>query len=137
MAIHRISRTLRILVLGLSAAAVFGLAAALSSAPAAHYHVTCVGHGFVHGSDAFDGYWHARIDNGCSNEIRDCWAWWWSGSAWYIVASDSASGTSTCNAFAGGYQTENNDSVADLRFPGVFTRHDHCGHYTYVYQLGC
>ena len=37
-----------------------------------HYHVNCVGHGFVHGDSTSDGSFFARVEQGCGSTLREC-----------------------------------------------------------------
>jgi hypothetical protein len=50
----------------------FSFGAIVRLAFADDYHVTCVGHGFVHGSSQTDGSFFARVENGCGSGTRDC-----------------------------------------------------------------
>ena len=43
--------------------------AAVKIAIAEHYHVACVGHGFVHGESTTDGSFFARVEAGCGGGV--------------------------------------------------------------------
>jgi hypothetical protein len=50
----------------------FSFGALVRVAFADHYHVACVGHGFVHGNSLTDGSFFARVDAGCGSTLRTC-----------------------------------------------------------------
>lgn len=87
-----------------------------------HYHVNCVGHGFVHGESTTDGSFFSRVLYGCGSGPRHC-AIYNYGS---FVGDLAVGGTSTCNAWSYTYGTYVEcASSARVFYSGVFSSHDH------------
>ena len=89
-----------------------------------HYHVACVGHGFVHGDSTTDGSFFARVEAGCGSTLRRC----------EIYANGSFAGgetvsSGTCNLWSRslGSYTEC-ASTAHVYSAGVFSDHVHKAH---------
>jgi len=87
-----------------------------------HYHVNCVPHGFVHGSDTSDGSFYSRVEYGCGSGTRQC-AIYNYGS---FVARVIVGGSSTCNAWSYNYGSYTEcASSAHVGYDGVFSEHGH------------
>src|SRR5215218_6015722 len=71
--------------------------AAVKVALADHYHVACVGHGFVHGDSTTDGSFFARVEAGCGSSLREC-ELYTHGS--FIGGSSVSGSTATCNLWS-------------------------------------
>lgn len=100
--------------------------AAVKVALADHYHVACVGHGFVHGDSTSDGSFFARVEIGCGSTLRRC-NLYTNGS--YIYGVTVADTGTTCNAWsrsAGNYSEC--ASTAHDYASGVFSDHVHKAH---------
>jgi hypothetical protein len=99
----------------------FSFGAIVRLAFADDYHVTCVGHGFVHGSSQTDGSFFARVETGCGSGTRSC-DLYVSGS--YI--GGMSVGNATCNAWSRdfGDYTECH-GTAHLTFVPNFNEHVH------------
>ena len=52
--------------------AAFSFGAVVKVAWGAHYHVACVGNGFVHGESTNDNSFFSRVEAGCGSEYRSC-----------------------------------------------------------------
>jgi hypothetical protein len=112
-------------VLTLLVAAGFAWGAIVTVALADHYHVACVGHGFVHGESTTDGSFFARVEAGCGSPERRC-ALYAFGS---LVGSQTVGGSQTCNYWsrsAGNYSECG--STAHTWSSGVFSSHVHKAH---------
>src|SRR3954471_18375648 len=68
--------------------------AAVKAALANHYHVTCVGHGFVHGDSTSDGSFFARVEAGCGSSVRECSLYPYGS---FVGTSRVTGSTVTCN----------------------------------------
>lgn len=87
-----------------------------------HYHVSCVGNGFVHGDSTTDGSFFSRVESGCSSATRSC-TLFVSGS---YIGQILTSGSSTCNLWSRTYGNYSECAgMARVRFDGVFSEHDH------------
>ncbi len=108
-------------LLALALACAFSFGAIVQIAFADDYHVTCVGHGFVHGSSQTDGSFFARVESGCGSGWRACDIYVWGN---YI--GGLTVGNATCSAWSRtwGNYTEC-ASTAHTTFPGVFNEHVH------------
>jgi hypothetical protein len=87
------------------------------------FHVTCVGHGFVHSTDLNDGSFFARVESGCSSTLRSCDLYTYGA----FDGGQTVTGTSSvCNAwsFDFGNVTEC-ASTAHVYDAGVFSSHIH------------
>lgn len=110
----------------LAVACAFSFGAIAQIARADHYHVNCVGHGFVHGSNPNDRLFYAETDAGCGSTSRSC----------YLYTNGSLDGgftvggtTATCIAQStsfGSYSECN--STAHVAAYGVFADHVHKAH---------
>jgi hypothetical protein len=100
--------------------------AAVKVALADHYHVACVGHGFVHGESTGDGSFFARVEAGCGSTLREC-ALYANGS---FVGGATVGGTgATCNAWSRNYGNYSEcASTAHDYASGVFSNHVHKAH---------
>ena len=103
----------------------FAFAAVVTTAFADHYHVNCVGHGFVHGDNTTDGSFFARVEYGCGTGTRYC--------AIYNYGSfkgdQLVGGSTTCNLWSqslGSYAECG--STAHVGYGGVFDTHVHKAH---------
>jgi hypothetical protein len=99
----------------------FSFGAIVHLAFADDYHVTCVGHGFVHGSSQTDGSFFARVESGCGSNSRSC--------DLYVSGSwigGLSVGNATCNAWSRdfGDYTECH-GTAHLTFAPWFNEHVH------------
>jgi hypothetical protein len=99
--------------------------AVVKVALAEHYHVNCVGHGFVHGESTTDGSFFARVEAGCGSTFRRC-DLYTNGS---FIGGSSASGSLTCNLWSRslGSYTEC-ASTAHVYSAGLFSDHVHKAH---------
>jgi len=100
--------------------------AAVKVALADHYHVACVGHGFVHGESTTDGSFFARVEPGCGSTLREC-DLYTNGS--FIGGSSVSGSTATCNLWSrslGSYSEC--ASTAHTYASGVFSDHVHKAH---------
>jgi hypothetical protein len=99
--------------------------AVVKVALADHYHVACVGHGFVHGDVTTDGSFFARVEAGCGSTYRQC-DLYTNGS---FIGGSSASNNLTCNLWSRslGNYTEC-ASTAHTYSAGVFANHVHKAH---------
>jgi hypothetical protein len=118
----RVSRALLFGAL-MAAIAGFGTQAAVGN----HYHTTCVGNGFVHGSSTTDSSYHARVESdgvlgGCGDGSRVCDLYTWDVYRGGEVAYDPA----TCNFWVGtGTECA---SEAHVDFNGTWASHTHYAH---------
>jgi hypothetical protein len=101
----------------------FSLGAFVKVAFAVSYHTTCVGNGFVSGSNQNDGSFFSRVETGCGSTYRHCAIY--SGGV-YVGEEDTPDSTTTCNAWseAFGSYTECASS-AHVSDTGVFVEHTH------------
>lgn len=116
--------SLRLLLIILLAGFAWG--AVVKVALADHYHVACVGHGFVHGDSTTDGSFFSRVEPGCGSTYRQCDLY----SNGSFIGGSSVSGTSlTCNLWSRsiGNFTEC-ASTAHVYSAGVFSTHVHKAH---------
>ena len=102
----------------------FAWGAIVRVALADHYHVACVGHGFVHGDVTTDGSFFSRVEAGCGSTYRTC--------ALYVSGSfvgDTSVTTGTCNLWSRslGNYTEC-AGTAHVYSSGVFASHVHKAH---------
>jgi hypothetical protein len=99
----------------------------VTDAWANHYHVNCVGHGFVHGSSTTDNEFHSRVENGCGNPgAKRCDLDFIDGNG-DPKGSVPAGVDATCNTPSNGQWGEY-ASVAIVDFNGVFSVHNHSAH---------
>jgi hypothetical protein len=108
-------------LLALTLVCAFCFGAIVKLAFADDYHVTCVGHGFVHGASQTDGSFFSRVSSGCGSNSRKCDIYvsgWFAGGYWV--------GNATCNAWSRdfGWFTECR-ATSHTRFVGVFADHVH------------
>jgi hypothetical protein len=103
----------------------FAWGAMVKVALADHYHVACVGHGFVHGESTTDGSFFSRVEAGCGSTYRQCDLY----SNGSFIGGSSASGSLTCNLWSRsiGNFTEC-ASTAHTYSAGVFSNHVHKAH---------
>lgn len=104
----------------------FSFGAIVQIARADHYHVNCVGHGFVHGSNTSDGLFYAQVQTGCGSTSRSCYLYT-NGSfdGGYVVGGVSTTCTAQSTTF--GSYTECL-STAHVAAAGVFSDHVHKAH---------
>ena len=102
----------------------FSFGALVRVAFADHYHVACVGHGFVHGNSLTDGSFFARVDAGCGSTLRTC-DLYTSGS--WIGGVSVGGTTATCTAWSIDYGSSYTEcaSTAHVASSGVFSSHVH------------
>lgn len=121
VAVDSVLQRLTFCVLVLAAVSAFRFGAIVTAAFAA-YHVTCVGHGFVHGDSLTDESFFSRVEAGCGTgtKTRDIYTYG------TLRAGVVVSGSSTCNAWSNNYgsYTERVGS-AHVEYVGVFSRHAH------------
>ena len=99
----------------------FSFGAIVRVAFADDYHVTCVGHGFVHGASQTDGSFFARVELGCGGGTRSC-DLFVSGN--YI--GGLSVGNATCNAWSRDYGNYTEcHGTAHLTFVPNFNEHVH------------
>ena len=113
---------LPVIVLAILAALSAGAITAVALADDAHYHVTCVAHGFVDGSGDNDGDFHARIETGFSTAPKTCGLY----TNGNFDGDETVTGNVTCDAWSerfGSYQEC--ASTAHTAFSGVFSDHVH------------
>jgi uncharacterized membrane protein len=117
-----LSRFGRALVLGALVAALAGFAT--QTAVGNHYHTTCVGNGFVHGTSTTDDSFHSRVESvgGCGSGQRICTLYTHGA---YRGGSD-AYDPGTCN-FWEGSGTEC-ASEAHVDYNGTWASHVHYAH---------
>lgn len=109
-----------LLVLALVCSFSFG---AIVRIAAADYHVTCVGHGFVHGGSLNDGSFFGRVDPGCGSTLRNCYLYNYGS---YFGGQTVTGSTATCNVWSrsfGNYVECASTTHVDSR--GVFSLHVH------------
>ena len=100
--------------------------AAVKAALADHYHVACVGHGFVHGESTGDGSFFARVEPGCGSTLRQCDLY--TNGSFKGGVSVSGTGT-TCNAWSRNFGNYSEcASTAHVSSSGVFSHHVHKAH---------
>ena len=100
--------------------------AVVKVALANHYHVACVGHGFVHGDSTTDGSFFARVEAGCGSSVRVCELYTYGS----FIGSSTVNGTTvTCSLWSRslGNYTECASS-AHVYSSGVFSDHAHRAH---------
>ena len=99
----------------------FSFGAIVQLAFADDYHVTCVGHGFVHGASQTDGSFFSRVESGCGSGSRQCDIYV-SGS---YVGGLSVGGT-MCSAWSRDYGNYAEcHATAHTRFVPYFNEHVH------------
>lgn len=87
------------------------------------YHVTCVGHGFVHGTSLTDGSFFSRVEPGCGSTLRTCDLY---ASGGYVGGQVVTGTTATCNAWSRDYGSFTEcASTAHVASSGVFAKHIH------------
>jgi len=93
------------------------------AANAAHYHVDCNGHGFVHGELLRDGSFFSRVEGGPCSAGSRCDYRTQTG---YVAYGGAGAGT-TCNNWsrAEGFQWEECGSYAYTELNGRFGGHQH------------
>ena len=117
-------RALPLLVLALVCS--FGFGAIVRVAVADHYHVACVGHGFVHGNYTTDGSFHGRVDAGCGSTVRNCHLYTYGS---YIGGQTVTGPSATCNAWSWNYGNYTEcASTTHVDSSGVFSSHVHKAH---------
>src|SRR4051812_30804392 len=99
----------------------FSFGAIVRLAFADDYHVTCVGHGFLHGSSQTDGSFFSRVELGCGGGSRSC--------DLYVSGNyvgGLSVGDATCNAWSRdfGNFTECH-ATSHTRFSPWFNEHVH------------
>lgn len=108
-----------LILLALSCAFSFG--AIVKYAFAVDYHVTCVGHGFVSGSNPTDGSFFSRVESGCGSANRFC----------YIYVSGTfvgglGTGALACNAWSRDYGNYTEcHATSHTELVGQFPEHTH------------
>ena len=109
----------------LLAISAFSFGAITRIAWADHYHVNCVEHGFVHGSNTNDNSFYARVLHGCGSTTKRCGLYTYGS----FDGDLTVGGTSSCNAwsFTYGNYTEC-ASTAHVYYSGVFADHVHKAH---------
>lgn len=118
------SRRLTPALLLMSFLCAFSFGAIVRVAFANHYHVACVGNGFVHGDSTTDGSFYARVENGCGSNSRSC--------DLYVSGSYVGGltvGATQCDAWSRDYgdYTECHGS-AHVAFVPTFSDHTHFAH---------
>jgi hypothetical protein len=100
--------------------------AAVKVALADHYHVACVGHGFVHGDFTTDGSFFSRVEAGCGSTFRQCEIY---SNGSFKGSTSVSNSSSTCNLWSRslGSYTEC-ASTAHTYSAGVFSNHVHKAH---------
>jgi hypothetical protein len=113
----------RVLVIVLCTGFLWG--AAVKIAMAEHYHVACVGHGFVHGDSTTDGSFFARVESGCGGGAREC-KLYTNGSH---VGSLTTTGGTICNLWSRNFGNFTEcASTAHTWGSGIFSSHVHKAH---------
>jgi hypothetical protein len=104
-----------------------GIGAAAQLAEAGHYHTSCVGHGYVHGSSTGDGSFFARVEAGCGNPGQKTCVLYLNRAPYGSSQTVPAGGTSNCSAWSwyGGRECAGS---AHVDFDGVFVSHEHLAH---------
>jgi hypothetical protein len=107
------------------------VAVSAESVSAAHYHTTCVGHGFVHGSSTTDNAMHSRIEAGCGNwSLKRCRFYHTEQGGFSSGYSDvPVNVAQTCDHFipsTAGYGEQS--AQAHVLFDTAFTNHAHFPH---------
>jgi hypothetical protein len=116
--------TARALIVILLSGFVWG--AVVRVALADHYHVNCVGHGFVHGESTTDGSFFARVEQGCGVTLRTCDLY--TNGSFIGGQVVSAAGT-TCNAWSRNYGSYSEcASTAHVYARDLFGEHVHKAH---------
>lgn len=90
------------------------------------YHTTCVGHGFVSGSDPNDGSAFSRVESGnCgTSPYRSCDLYNSSGTR--IGGQAVSDNYTTCNAWSRDYGTYTECKLyAKVSYPSAFSSHNH------------
>lgn len=114
-----------LLVCSFSAGAI-GAAALPALASDVDYHTTCVGHGFVSGSDPNDGSAFSRVESGnCgSSAYRSCDIYNSSGT--YLGGQSVSDNYTTCNAWSRDYGNFTECRLyAKVSYPVAFSSHNH------------
>jgi hypothetical protein len=114
------------MLITLSFLCAFSFGAIVTTAFAGHYHVTCVGHGFVHGDAVADESFFARVEYGCgAGGNRNC-SIYTSGS---LRGDQVVGGSATCNlwSFSLGELSEC-ASTSHVGYGGLFATHVHKAH---------
>jgi hypothetical protein len=116
-------RTLTTPLLVLTLVCSFSVGAIVRVALADDYHVTCVGHGFVQGTDQNDSSFFGRVWSGCSSTLRTC-DLYTSGS---LDGGQAATGTTAdCNVWSYEFGTFTEcASTTHVYDQGVFSSHVH------------
>ena len=104
----------------------FAWGAIVKVALAEHYHVACVGHGFVHGDVTTDGSFFARVEAGCGSTSRTCNLYTYGS----FDGGETVGGTTTtCNAWSRSFGNFTEcASTAHVSSSGVFSLHVHKAH---------
>lgn len=114
----------RILIVVVLSGFIWG--AGVRVALADHYHVNCIGHGFVHGESTTDGSFFARVEAGCGSTLREC-DLYTNGS--FIGGQFVGTPGTTCNAWSRNYGTHSEcASTAHVFSSNVFNEHVHKAH---------
>ena len=101
----------------------FSFGAIVKASLALDYHTTCVGHGFVSGSDPNDGSFFSRIDAGCGSTYRQCKIYNY---GTYIGAESISNDYTVCNNWSRNFGNYTEcGSYAKLYFPAAFSEHNH------------
>lgn len=103
----------------------FSFGALVSVALAGHYHVNCVGHGFVHGDNTNDGSFFARVEYGCSSGNRNCSIYTYGN----LQGNQVVGGSTTCNLWSNSLGSLSEcGSSAHVGYAGLFATHIHYAH---------
>lgn len=90
------------------------------------YHTTCVGHGFVSGSDLNDGSAFSRVESGdCGGSAyRQCDLY---NSGTYVGGHVISDNYTTCNTWSRDYSTSFTECrlYAKTAYPSAFASHNH------------
>ena len=90
-----------------------------------HYHVNCVGHGFVHGDSTSDGSFFARVEQGCGSTLRECDLY----TNGNFIGGQVVAAQGTCNAWSRNYGSYSEcASTAHVYAQSLFSDHVHKAH---------
>jgi hypothetical protein len=108
-------------LLALALVCAFSFGAIVKIAFADDYHVTCVGHGYVHGASQTDGSFFARVESGCGSNWRSCDIYVWGNHIGGLTVGDAM-----CSAWSRDYGDYTEcASTAHVEFNGQFSEHVH------------
>jgi hypothetical protein len=116
-------RTLTTPLVVLTLVCSFSVGAIVRVALADDYHVTCVGHGFVHGVSQTDNSFFGRVQAGCSSTLRSCNLYTYGS----LIGGQTVTGVSAlCSAWSFDYGTfAECASTTHVSDQGVFSEHVH------------